>query len=133
MVRTKVKWSYSRYLRLRLDCGLDPYYRLVSLRKRRREEKKARHHRKIGRPRIWTLRQAASAINSWGMDWEHFPRHDAYRGSDDLRPKSGIPATADANRHVQQIRLEDAADDCDLPGAPIQITDSRVDLLSNRQ
>jgi hypothetical protein len=132
-MRKKMQWNFTRYRRLFWDCGLDPYYRLVSLRKRRREEKIARRHRKIGRPRIWTLRQAASAINSWGIDWEHFPRHDTYRGNDDLRPKSGIPATLNANKLTQRCSLENAADDCDLPGAPIQITDSGVDLLNNRQ
>ena len=117
-----MEWSYSRYLRLRLDCGLDPYYRLMSLRKRRREEKKARRNKKIGRPRIWTLRQAASAINSWGIDRkQNFPRHDEYRAD---RPEQEFP-------HV--TRFDDAADECDLPGAPIQITDSGVELLSNRQ
>ena len=66
VVRLNMKWSYIRYLRLRLDCSLDPYYWLVSLRKRRHEEKKARHHRKIGRPRIWTRRLRSTLGESTG-------------------------------------------------------------------
>ena len=46
----QMRWTFSRYRRLFWDCGLDPYFRLQSLRKRRREEKKARLYRKIGRP-----------------------------------------------------------------------------------
>ena len=129
MGQRTMKWSYSRYLRLRLDCGLDPYYRLLSLRKRRREEKKARHHRKIGRPRIWTLRLAASAINSWGIAWENFPRLDRFRNSEDY-PKSGIPADLGA---LQNAVLVNAREDVLQPCAPIRLTDPGVDLLSNRQ
>lgn len=122
-----MKWSFSRYLRLRLDCGLDPYYRLVSLRKRRREEKKARHLRKIGQPRIWTLRQAASAINSWGIEWKTFPRLD-FR---DRYPKRGFPVGGLGA--IQNARLVNAAEDVSQPCAPIRITDAGVDLLTNRQ
>ena len=125
-----MRWTYSRYLRLRRDCGLDPYFRLLSLRKRRREEKRASAARKIGRPRIWTLRQAASAINSWGIARHgHFPQQDCYR-DEESRPKRGWPDSFEA---LQQLRLGDAASDSALTNAPIQITDSGVELLSNRQ
>jgi hypothetical protein len=132
---SKFQWTYSRYLRLFWDCGLDPYYRLQSLQKRLREEKKARRYLKIGWPRIWTVRQAASAINTWGISYGHFPRREEYRDDED-RPKYGIPAASSKKRYfeaLQKVRLDDVADECDLHGAPIQITDSGVQLLSNRQ
>ena len=122
--------------RLFWDCGLDPYFRLQSLRKRRREEKKARLYRKIGRPTKWTVRQAATAINTWGISYGHFPERDEYRGIDESRPKRGWPVASsksEFDKALRKMRLDDAADERDLPGAPIQITDSGVDLLSNRQ
>ena len=125
-----MKWSYNRYLRLRLDCGLDPYFRLLGLRKRRREEKKARLFKKIGRPRIWTLRQAASAINSWGIDHGNFPRLDRFRDLESYR-KRGFPAGGLGD--LQHAVLVDARDDVSEPCAPIRLTDAGVDLLSNRQ
>jgi hypothetical protein len=131
----KMKWTISRYRRLFWDCGLDPFYRLQSLRARIREEKKARRHLKIGRPRIWTIRQAASAINTWGISYEHFPRQAEYREEED-RPKKGFPAASSEDEYVKALqkgRLDDAAENCDLPGAPIQITDPGVQLLSNWQ
>ena len=123
------RWTFSRYRRLYWDCGLDPYFRLQSGRKRLREETRARRYRKGGRPRIWTVRQAASAINSWGIAHGHFPEQAEYR-NDESRPKGEWPATFKA---LQKKRLEDAAQNCDLPGAPTKITDSGVELLSNRQ
>ena len=121
-------WTLARYRRLFWDCGLDPYYRLVAMRKRLREEKRARRHKKIGRPRIWTPRQAASAINTWGISYQNFPRQDEYRHEN--KPKKGAPCTRELE---YKFCLDDAAEDCDLPGAPIRITDSGVQLLSNWQ
>ena len=129
MMPRPTRWTFSRYRRLYWDCGLDPYFRLQSGRKRLREETRARRYRKVGRPRIWTIRQAASAINSWGIAHGHFPEQAEYR-NDESRPKGEWPATFKA---LQKKRLEDAAQNCDLPGAPIKITDSGVELLSNRQ
>ena len=135
-----MKWSYDRYLRLRLDCGLDPYFRLLGLRKRRREEKKARQHKKIGRPRIWTLRQAASAVNVWGIAYRHFPRQDHYR-DDEIYPKSAWPVGgSDLNQCIRLLpgeyqiaSLVNAAADIEATNAPMCITDPEVGLLSNRQ
>jgi hypothetical protein len=130
-----MRWTFSRYRRLFWDCGLDPYYRLQSLRARRREEKKARRFLKIGRPRIWTIRQAASAINTWGISYGHFPQQDEYR-HEERRPKTGFPVASSKKRYLKALqkgRLDDAAETCNLPGAPIQITDSGVQLLSNWQ
>ena len=132
---SKFQWTYSRYRRLFWDCGLDPYYRLQLLRKRLCEGEKARRFLKIGRPRIWTVHQAASAINTWGISYGHFPRQEEYHYDED-RPKCGIPAASSKKRYfeaLQKARLDDAADECDLHGAPIQITDSGVQLLSNWQ
>ena len=128
-MRKKMQWNFTRYRRLFWDCGLDPYYRLVSLRKRRREEKIARRHRKIGRPRIWTLRQAASAINSWGIDT--FPVLDRFRDEESYR-KRGFPAGGGLG-DLQHAVLVDARDDVSEFCAPIRLTDAGVDLLSNRQ
>jgi len=125
-----LRWSFSRYRRLLWDCGLDPYYRLLSRRKRIREEVQARRHRKVGRPTKWTVRQAATAINTWGITYGHFPERDEYRGCEEFRPKKGWPDSVEA---LQKMRLDGEAEECDLPGAPIQITDSGVDLLSNWQ
>jgi hypothetical protein len=125
---SKFQWTYSRYRRLSWDCGLDLYYRLQSLRKRIREEKKVRQYLKIGRPRIWTVRQAASAINTWGISYVHFPRREEYRYDED-RPKYGIPAASSKKQYfkaLQKARLDYAADECDLHGALIQSTDSGV-------
>ena len=124
----RVTWTRARYRRLFWDCGLDPYYRLMSMRKRLREEQIARRHVKIGRPRIWTPRQAATAINTWGISYNHFPRQHEYR--DGNAPKKGAPCTVELGH---KMCLDDAAEDCDLPGAPIKITDSGVQLLSNWQ
>ena len=138
-MRTKLKWSYS-HLRLRLHCGLHAYYRLVSLRNRSSEEKKARHHKKIGRPRIWTLRQAASAVNVWGIAYRHFPRQDRYR-DDESYPNSGWPVggsdlvqrTRLLPGELQIASLVNAAADIKATNAPICITDPEVEMLSNRQ
>ena len=137
-MRVQMRWTFSRYRRVFWDCGLDPYFRLQSLRKRRREEKTARLYRKIGRPTKWTVRQAATAINTWGISYGHFPERDAYCGIDESRPKRGWPVASsksefDKALQKRRLSLEDAANERDLPGAPIQITDSGVDLLSNRQ
>ena len=99
------RWTFSRYRRLYWDCGLDPYFRLQSGRKRLREETRARRYRKVGRPRIWTVRQAASAINSWGIAHGHFIEQAEYR-NDESRPKGEWPVIFKA---LQKKRLEDAA------------------------
>ena len=133
-----IRWMLSRYRRLLWDCGLDPFHRLLSRQKRIREEEQARRHKKVGRPTKWTVRQAATAINTWGISYGHFPERDEYRGidRDESRPKRGWPVASskrEFDKALQKMRLDDAADERDLPGAPIQITDSGVDLLSNRQ
>jgi hypothetical protein len=131
-----IRWMLSRYRRLLWDCGLDPFHRLLSRQKRIREEEQARRHKKVGRPTKWTVRQAATAINTWGISYGHFPERDEYRGNTELRPKKGWPVASSKSafvKAVQKARLDDEAEVCDLPGAPIKITDSGVDLLSNRQ
>ena len=128
-VMRPTRWTFSRYRRLYWDCGLDPYFRLQSGRKRLREETRARRYRKVGQPRNWTVRQTASAINSWGISHEHFPEQAEYR-NDESRPKGEWPAIFKA---LQKKRLEDDAQNCDLPGAPVKITDSGVELLTDRQ
>ena len=140
-MRVQMRWTFSRYRRLFWDCGLDPYFRLQSLRKRRREEKKARHNRKIGRHRIWTLRQAASAVNVWGIAYRHFPRQDRYR-DDESYPNSGWQSRFDLIQleairllpgELQVASLVNAAADIETTNAPICITDPEAELLSNRQ
>jgi len=137
-MRTR-SYSHLRLLAL-TPCGLHEYCRLVSLRKRRRKEKKARHHKKIGRPRIWTLRQAASAVNVWGIAYRHFPRQDRYR-DDESYPNSGWPVggsdlvqrTRLLPGELQIASLVNAAADIKATNAPICITDPEVEMLSNRQ
>ena len=114
--KSQMRWTFSRYRRLFWDCG-----------------------RKIGRHRIWTLRQAASAVNVWGIAYRHFPRQDRYR-DDDSYPNSGWQSRFDLIQAIrllpgelQVASLVNAAADIETTNAPICITDPEAELLSNRQ